>query len=689
MYGSGILETVPEYDPAIEGSLANATGLDSKEVKLKSGDDFDLSGFDRAPVASEDLASNSVPLDPSLEGLVDENEISSRGREQVVESSLLSLLDDDYNEDTNQELGYSTDTDTSEDSGHSSTHSIARKKLVGSRHSRSGAEDEGDESEDETEILTKRYKHHMKGQSKSGAFKDMSGRERMPVFKRFDSFHVSKGSTIPGLAGKGYASSKGSERGGRRSVSAGAGNHHRNGSNTSKRISRSSRPSNLSYKPGASVNRNGDVVEAQSSNRNSNLSYANSISNQRSAHRGSPSTDTRPRSIPDHLPINTVPLQTEVNMEYDLPTRDSVKLGGDDYDSDASVMSELTVASTKSYNGVYWVKQTAWIMFISVLVLIPGFACRIWTPDTNISGAPVLTWTMMIAIMLLGFLVAKAIVHCIVALIEAFYATNVNVIYYVFGVRKWLRWTFWSIIAVCNWRFTMTYNYEKGSSSFDPVDGHFWWVLSILFCLLVTFIAMAIKSIVVKRMANGYHKKAYFERIQQSLHAEYALAQLSKVHVSPKTSIILPAKPNEKEGLFTTARKIIRPGDGRAFEENIKRVGENGVIDVPECDMNEKNEQLREELAGVEMNNDVSEKQMNKLLRFVRERTLPTGVTSHLSHVDRKSVEEDNNPRHAKHLAKKLFRKLKQKGKKVVEYGDLFRTLEEKRTVREHLRCLT
>lgn len=55
-----------------------------------------------------------------------------------------------------------------------------------------------------------------------------------------------------------------------------------------------------------------------------------------------------------------------------------------------------------------------------------------------------------------------------------------------------------------------------------------WWVLSILLSLLITGVAFSIKAIVVKRLALNFHQTAFFDRIEKSLYAEYALKRLMK-----------------------------------------------------------------------------------------------------------------------------------------------------------------
>eukprot|EP01135_Chromosphaera_perkinsii_P001891 Nk52_evm40s212 gene=Nk52_evmTU40s212 len=219
--------------------------------------------------------------------------------------------------------------------------------------------------------------------------------------------------------------------------------------------------------------------------------------------------------------------------------RDKAKAGSGwtmrDNNSEVSCYSSSSV-NFKRLAASMWVRKTFYILLTATISLIPGVFFRIFSSSTTIADVPVLTWSIMLAIMFISYLVAKLIVFVLIVIVELlFVVSNANVIYYIFGIRKPLRWLLWSILALCNWLFTMSYNYSKGGNSWEPTESPLNVVLRAIVCLIITFVTLTLKAFLVKRIAIAYHKSAYFDRMQAGLFAEYTLSMLSKPKKQTRT----------------------------------------------------------------------------------------------------------------------------------------------------------
>eukprot|EP01135_Chromosphaera_perkinsii_P002281 Nk52_evm67s221 gene=Nk52_evmTU67s221 len=626
--------------------------------ELHFSNSFGFSGYDQ-PLEKKTNSLHiecGAPLDDSLADLVGSNQFENAQGEEAsgqmaegtersaplqereslgqFESELSVVKEESVEGEATVEDGYSTDTDTcdeEEEKGSMRSHfTSASKRTV---RNRPISESDGSNSE-----FTRRYKQHMKNGQSVGGFREIQGRNLKDSFKRFNSMHHIR------------ATSKDSKKSDTKRLSG----------TKSKRLSRLS--NGESKKSGA----------ASLKSIGARQSLQKQVEDIEDLSQMAPEMSEAVTIGKDDIAVetkyDTEPLQHTVNMEYELPTRPATQ--DEEYDSDASVMSEMTNSENKAIRR-YWRRQALVLFLLAVLVMIPAVAIRflVKCKDTA-SGEDCptvrdrsLAWCLMIAISLVGYCVAKAMVHLIVILVEQFYATNVNVIYYIFGIRRPLRWTFWSIITLIDYRFTLLIAYDADflvSGKLEPV-----WAL--LICLVVTFIALTLKALAVKKMANGYHKKAYFERIQNSLHSEYALNQLSKTRVHRKSKSLSPKGP----------LKVISPADADAFEKSKNKLdaegiaGSSPVLDVDAAGKSAALDELTEELLETQKDGKkVSEKQVHKLVTFIRDRSMiPVGMTSHLSHAN--SIDEnDNNPRQAKHVAKKLFKKVKKPHMKVIEYED-------------------
>eukprot|EP00126_Sphaerothecum_destruens_P004169 Sdes_comp18036_c0_seq1m7360 len=358
-------------------------------------------------------------------------------------------------------------------------------------------------------------------------------------------------------------------------------------------------------------------------------------------------------------PSYTIPMPAKINSEYELPTRVSIA-PDTEAESDTTQVTNAGVSDSAKHNRL-WLKQFYWVGAFCILILGIGFLFLIFYSNLTILNAPMFTWCLTITVALAAYLFAKLLVHFIVLLIERFFFLTENVVYYIMGVRTSLHWCIWSIITLLNWRFTMTYDYKKRAHTFDYRANDAIWIYHVLVSLLVTWIAILFKNIIVKHMANGYHQKAYFDRIQNALFAEYMISQLCK-------------NPSSRFAQLATKKLSDEDGKKKKHDCDFRR------------DCSEEFPINEENLQEISEAKNVSFFQLNKCMSFVRDNSLGArSFAGSLSFIYAdQSTENHSTPMQAKILAKRLFKKIRSPGEKLVAYDDFIpffkRSTEVERT---------
>eukprot|EP01135_Chromosphaera_perkinsii_P002282 Nk52_evm68s221 gene=Nk52_evmTU68s221 len=366
----------------------------------------------------------------------------------------------------------------------------------------------------------------------------------------------------------------------------------------------------------------------------------------------------------------SVPVQETSSIEYDLPDRPSNNAaeGMSFGDSEGSLASSTASIFEGRTPMSKWLKQVIVLFVIGLLWFTPGLMLRLFAQGFYVYTVPAFTWCLTIAFFFWLYIVAMFFVFVITAIVEYFFLENANVIYYLVGVKRPFRWLLWSIFATFNWRYTMTYSYELDDEPFDAVDDdHLSWVIKIFECLCVTFAFLLIKALIVKRMANAFHKKAYFERIQNSLFAENALRVLCTKETFSR-SRAGSVFQKVKEG-FARVNSLSNTAQGGKFENEIEQVDFEEELEI-DLDKDNNEEHGEESLQATLQPTD---KQMHEVMKKYGRSAVPHIPFLAGPNVTGSDFEYEggtNSPQHAKKVAKLLFKKLKKPGTRVIHYAD-------------------
>lgn len=105
---------------------------------------------------------------------------------------------------------------------------------------------------------------------------------------------------------------------------------------------------------------------------------------------------------------------------------------------------------------------------------------------------------------------------------DTIFQTHSQFLYYVAGLNRPLRWTVVALIVQVAW-LNIFNVLDSASNANGPIINQ---VGSAVGCLTITAIALLIKSILVRFLAIGYHRGAYYGRIKSGLFAEFVLHSL-------------------------------------------------------------------------------------------------------------------------------------------------------------------
>ncbi|KAM0918257.1 hypothetical protein ACQ4PT_008859 [Festuca glaucescens] len=257
-------------------------------------------------------------------------------------------------------------------------------------------------------------------------------------------------------------------------------------------------------------------------------------------------------------------------------------------------------------------------------------------------GLEIWKWCVMVITVFSGHLVSRWLIAFIVFIIERNFLLRNKVLYFVFGLKRSVQACIWIGLVLLAW--SLLFDRDQGRT---PKTARILnYVSRFLASVLIASIIWLIQTFIMKSIASTFHRKAFFDRIQESLFHQYVLQTLS-------------GPP-----LMELAENIGRETSGRMSLTRFKEEkGTSKVIDVAK---------LRT------MNQDkISAWTMKGLVSAIRSSKLSTISQSIESFDDFDDTEqkdkEINSEWEAKVAAKAIFKNVASPGCKHIEELDLLR----------------
>ncbi|OEL37192.1 Mechanosensitive ion channel protein 10 [Dichanthelium oligosanthes] len=263
-------------------------------------------------------------------------------------------------------------------------------------------------------------------------------------------------------------------------------------------------------------------------------------------------------------------------------------------------------------------------------------------------GLEIWKWCVMVTAVFSGHLLSRWLVTLLVFAVERNFLLRTKVLYFVFGLKKSFQVCLWLALLLIAW--SQLFDREVGRS--HKTARILNYVSRFLASVLIGSVIWLVKTFLMKLVASTFHRKTFFDRIQESVFHQYVLQTLSG------------------QPVMELAENVGREGSGlgrvsisRAKEEKEKGVPE--VIDIV------KLRRMSQE--------KVSAWTMRGLITAIRSSRLSTISNTIESFDDVDGMEqkdkEINSEWEAKVAAYAIFKNVARPGYKHIEEVDLLRFL--------------
>ncbi|KAF8783937.1 hypothetical protein HU200_000111 [Digitaria exilis] len=284
------------------------------------------------------------------------------------------------------------------------------------------------------------------------------------------------------------------------------------------------------------------------------------------------------------------------------------------------------------------------VLFLALLIvsrLVPQLKGQmLW-------GLEIWKWCVMVTAVFSGHLLSHWIVTLIVFVVERNFLLRTKVLYFVFGLKKSFQVCLWLALVLIAW----SQLFDRGGVGRSAKTARILnYVSMFLASVLIGSAIWLVKTFLMKLVASTFHRKTFFDRIQESVFHQYVLQTLS----GPPVMELAENVGREGSGLG-------RVSFSRAKEEK----GVPEVIDVV------KLRRMSQE--------KVSAWTMRKLITAIRSSGLSTISNTIESFDDVDGMEqkdkEINSEWEAKVAAYAIFKNVARPGYKHIEEVDLLRFL--------------
>jgi hypothetical protein len=200
------------------------------------------------------------------------------------------------------------------------------------------------------------------------------------------------------------------------------------------------------------------------------------------------------------------------------------------------------------------------VLFLGLLVVslvVPHLQGRVlW-------GLEIWKWCVMVIAVFSGHLLSQWLVTVIVFVVERNFLLRTKVLYFVFGLKKSFQVCLWLALVLIAWSQLFDSDVGRSRKTARILN----YVSRFLASMLIGSVIWLVKTFLMKLVASTFHRKTFFDRIQESVFHQYVLQTLS----GPPLMELAENVGREGSGLG-------RVSIGRAKDKEEKGVPE--VIDV-------------------------------------------------------------------------------------------------------------
>ncbi|KAM0918258.1 hypothetical protein ACQ4PT_008860 [Festuca glaucescens] len=138
-------------------------------------------------------------------------------------------------------------------------------------------------------------------------------------------------------------------------------------------------------------------------------------------------------------------------------------------------------------------------------------------------GLEIWKWCVMVITVFSGHLVSHWLIALIVFIIERNFLLRNKVLYFVFGLKRSVQACIWVGLVLIAWSQLFDRDLGRPPKTARILN----YVSRFLASVLIASVIWLIKTFIMKSIASSFHRKAFFDRIQESLFHQYVLQALS------------------------------------------------------------------------------------------------------------------------------------------------------------------
>eukprot|EP00124_Ichthyophonus_hoferi_P005559 Ihof_evm1s838 gene=Ihof_evmTU1s838 len=180
-----------------------------------------------------------------------------------------------------------------------------------------------------------------------------------------------------------------------------------------------------------------------------------------------------------------------------------------------------------------WFKRFIIAFVISAIAMLPGVLTRIYAPEYTVFGWPFISWAAYVSCAAWVYIPCRMCVALIHIIVLRVYVGDVSLVFLLKDLKGVTAYTLWAVFNLVIWLLVPWVLFGDPNIVY-VIEPNLRLNLS-LFCIWLIFLGCVniVKVYYLKKAAFKFHKKVYFQRIQEALFAESILNKLLK-HKSRK-----------------------------------------------------------------------------------------------------------------------------------------------------------
>ncbi|KAE8665559.1 Mechanosensitive ion channel protein 10 [Hibiscus syriacus] len=197
--------------------------------------------------------------------------------------------------------------------------------------------------------------------------------------------------------------------------------------------------------------------------------------------------------------------------------------------------------------------------FIFLLLLGCLIACLTVDNLQNIHfwGLKTWKWCVLVIVIFSGMLITRWFVRLVVFLIEINFLLGKKVLYFAYGLKKSVQVFIWLSSILVTWVLFFL-DVKRSKTTTKIVDNVTWVLVSVV----IGAFLWLLKTLLFMMLASNFHKKKFFDRIQESVFYQYIIQTLSGpplMELAEETTAHLTVR-NAKMGKGHKTKKLIDMG---------------------------------------------------------------------------------------------------------------------------------